>query len=312
MIRTFILAVALAGTLALPAPHADANEPVVLRESVSVAGDTVTLGDLFDVEGEAADAIVSRSPEPGQRGSLDPDYVRTIAARNGLDWANASRLRRISVTRSSRVIDGQTLRDLIEGELYAREGQSFELQINGGAAIHAPADSSGLPYLASFEHDMRTGLFAAEVITHDGAEAVRLSGRAYSTTQIPVLGRPVAAGTILTDADIDWLDVRADRIRNDAVLVADELIGQQTRRALRPGEALRRYDLREPIVVSRGEIVSLVFTAPGIALNARARALEDAGADQIIRFVNLQSNRTVEAMVEGPGRARVVASGGPS
>ena len=39
------------------------------------------------------------------------------------------------------------------------------------------------------------------------------------------------------------------------------------------------------------------------------RALENAGADEIARFVNLQSNRTVEAMVEGPGRARVVSGG---
>jgi flagella basal body P-ring formation protein FlgA len=48
---------------------------------------------------------------------------------------------------------------------------------------------------------------------------------------------------------------------------------------------------------------------PGMTLTARARALENAGADEIARFVNLQSNRTVEAMVEGPGRARVVSGG---
>ena len=66
-------------------------------------------------------------------------------------------------------------------------------------------------------------------------------------------------------------------------------------------------ELEAPVVVERGEIVALVFTVPGMTLTARARALENAGADEIARFVNLQSNRTVEAMVEGPGLARVVA-----
>jgi len=311
MIRSTLLVLAAASALAL-APGAHANEPVVLRDSVSVTGETVTLGDLFDIEGETAAVMVSRSPEPGQRGSIDPDYVRTVASRHGLAWANATGLRRITVTRASRTIDSQTLHDLIEGELYAREGRSYALQINGTALLHAPADSSGLPRLGNFQHDTRTGLFAAEVLTHDGAEPVRISGRAHATAEVPVLARPIPAGEVITEADIEWISTRADRIRADAVLNADAIAGQEARRALRPGEPLRAYDLRAPVVISRGEIVSLVFTAPGISLNARARALEDAGADEIIRFVNLQSNRTVEAMVEGPGRARVVASGGPS
>lgn len=311
MFRKTLVLIGLAAAV-LATPPAGANEAVVLRDSVSVTGETITLGDLFDIESETAAIVVSRAPQPGQRGSLDPAHVRTIAARNGLDWANATGLRRISVSRSSRTIDGETLHGLIEGELYAREGQAYALQINGTATLHAPADSDGLPYIASFQHDSRTGLFAAEIITHDGAEPVRLSGRAHATAEVPVLARPVAAGTIINEGDIDWISTRADRIRADAVLDPATIIGQEARRALRPGEPLRAYDLREPVVISRGEIVSLIFTAPGLTLNARARALDDAGADEIVRFVNLQSNRTVEAMVEGPGRARVVASGGPS
>ena len=42
-----------------------------------------------------------------------------------------------------------------------------------------------------------------------------------------------------------------------------------------------------------------------LTLTARARALEDAGEGQRARFVNLQSNRTVEAFAFAPGRARV-------
>ena len=311
MIRSIILALTLVGTGIL-APPASANDPVVLRESVMISGDTVTLADLFSVDGEAGDVVVSRAPEPGQRSSLDPDYVQTVAARNGLSWANASRLRRIAVQRDSRPIGADMLRDLIEGELYAREGRSFDMRLNGASTLHTPSDATGLPRIVSFDHDIRSGLFSADIITHDGGETIRISGRAHATTEIPVLGRAVAAGEVLSDADIDWLAVRSDRIRNDAILDVTAVVGQETRRALRPGEPLRAYDLREPVVIARGDIVNLVFTAPGITLNARARALEDAGADQIIRFVNLQSNRTVEAMVEGPGRARVVAAGGPS
>lgn len=57
------------------------------------------------------------------------------------------------------------------------------------------------------------------------------------------------------------------------------------------------------IAVRRGEVLTLVYVAPGMQLTTRARALGDAGVGDAIRVVNLQSNRTVEATVTGAGAA---------
>ncbi|HAQ34463.1 MAG: flagella basal body P-ring formation protein FlgA [Maricaulis sp.] len=291
---------------ALIAAPAFADETVILRDAITVDGDMVTLGDLFGIEGEGADTPVTRAPQPGQRGSIDPGYVQDMAARHGYEWANASRVRRIAVTRQSRVIGMDLITELVAAELYARTGDDYEVQFSGTQTFHAPPGATGLPEVASLQHNSAGGLFTADIVTHAGGEPVRVTGRAYATTLIPVLAHPVAAGTTITPADIDWQPVRSDRIRADAVLNADAMEGMAARRALRPGEAIRAYDLQAPVIVARGEIVQLVFTVPGMTLTARARALENAGADEVARFVNLQSNRTVEAMVEGPGRARVV------
>lgn len=53
------------------------------------------------------------------------------------------------------------------------------------------------------------------------------------------------------------------------------------------------------VAVRRGEIVTLIYVAPGMQLTARARAAADASVGDTIRVVNLQSNRTVEATVTG-------------
>lgn len=55
--------------------------------------------------------------------------------------------------------------------------------------------------------------------------------------------------------------------------------------------------------IRRGEPVLLMFSAPGVQLSTRARALEDGAVGQSIRLVNLASNRTVDATVTGPGAA---------
>lgn len=55
--------------------------------------------------------------------------------------------------------------------------------------------------------------------------------------------------------------------------------------------------------VRRGEMVTLVYAAPGMSLTMRARALEDGAVGQSVRFQNTSSNRTIDAIVTGPGAA---------
>lgn len=57
--------------------------------------------------------------------------------------------------------------------------------------------------------------------------------------------------------------------------------------------------------VRRGETVTLVYEAPGMSLSMRARALEDGAVGQSVRLLNTSSNRTVDAVVTGPGAAMV-------
>ncbi|ANP47344.1 flagellar basal body P-ring formation chaperone FlgA [Candidatus Viadribacter manganicus] len=56
--------------------------------------------------------------------------------------------------------------------------------------------------------------------------------------------------------------------------------------------------------VRRGDFVDLVYQMPGMSLSMRARALEDGAVGQGIRLLNTSSNRTIDAIVTGPGAAR--------
>jgi flagella basal body P-ring formation protein FlgA len=56
--------------------------------------------------------------------------------------------------------------------------------------------------------------------------------------------------------------------------------------------------------IRRGEPVTLVYNAPGMALSMRVRALEDGAVGQSVRLLNTASNRTIDAVVTGPGAAR--------
>lgn len=55
--------------------------------------------------------------------------------------------------------------------------------------------------------------------------------------------------------------------------------------------------------IRRGETVTLQYQAPGMSLVMRARALEDGAVGQSVRLLNTSSNRTIDAVVTGPGAA---------
>lgn len=59
--------------------------------------------------------------------------------------------------------------------------------------------------------------------------------------------------------------------------------------------------------IRRGETATVSFQSTGVSLSMRARALEDGAVGQSVRFLNVSSNRTIEAIVTGPGAARVDA-----
>ncbi|WP_429912395.1 flagellar basal body P-ring formation chaperone FlgA [Glycocaulis sp.] len=304
---TAALILAILGTA-----YADAQQNVLLRERVVVEGAVVTLGDLFEgVEGEAAQVTLARAPQPGARTFLDPAWVSRQASRNGLEWANATGIERVAVQRASQSLSAGDIAELIAAHMYRETGRSHEVTLsNRMVSIHAPIDAAAAPEIVRLELDGRTGPFRAEIRSHEGGDPVTVTGRADPVLDVPVLARPLARGEVIEAGDIEWVRMRSDRIRADAVTSERALVGQEARRALRAGEALRSYDLREPAAITRGETVALVFQSGPLTLTARARALENAALGQTARFVNLQSNRTIEGVVEGPGRVRVTGASG--
>lgn len=60
--------------------------------------------------------------------------------------------------------------------------------------------------------------------------------------------------------------------------------------------------------VRRGEMITLVFVAPGLQLTTRARAQENGAVGQTIRAINLQSNRQVDVLITGTGAATANAN----
>src|SRR5690606_30253987 len=116
-----------------------------------------------------------------------------------------------------------------------------------------------------------------------GGDGLRLAGRAFQVFDVPVLNRPVAAGEVIGEADLEWLAVRGDRIDRNAATVAEQLVGMTPVRGLKAGRTIKLREVRAPVLVAKGALVTMTVRAPGLLLSATGRALDDGAEGDYVR-----------------------------
>jgi flagella basal body P-ring formation protein FlgA len=156
--------------------------------------------------------------------------------------------------------------------------------------------------------------FAARIALPIGSGNVHrqtVTGQLHRLAQVPVLSRPIGRGETIHAEDLEWVRLKDSRLGTSVIVNPADLVGQSARGPLRPGTPVRATQLRKPVVVAKGSLVLVMLDRPGMALSARARALEDGGIGETIRVSNLQSSVVIEGTVSGPGRIDVSVPGRP-
>ena len=211
------------------------------------------------------------------------------------------------------VVYGATHVEAVLSEALGRHITVGRLQLemdNRSVEMRAPAGAGGLT-VENLYYNPVQGRFAAEIIVTDTRPAVRLpvAGRAFGVVQVPVLARRVVPGDVIGAADVDWQDVRADQTGSDIAATDAHLIGMTPKRGVPVNTPVRLRDLQSPRVVDKGALVTITLVTANITLLAQGKALQDGGKGDVIRVVNTQSNRIVEATVAGPNIVAVAKPG---
>ena len=288
-----------------------AAEAATLRSDAVIEGDRVTLGDLFDgLSPDMAGTAIARAPALGRTVTLDARWLSRLAQAHGIDWDTTTGALRIAVSRPSHRLDATAITDFMRETLAARmPGDRFEISFDTRSLeAHLPIDVAPTLAVEGLTFDPVGGRFSGTLIAPaSGTPLVRLgvAGRATRILEVPVLLGRMRSGDVISEADIGYVEMPAHRVTADAALHAADMVGLSPRRSLAANTPIRLADLRPPIVVRRGEAVTMLLTSGALTITARGRALEDGARGRLVRIVNIDSNRTVEAEIVGPGTVMV-------
>lgn len=218
--------------------------------------------------------------------------------------------------------EGRTSQVITAGEIEQRLTEELASQSLLGAGARLELDNPAVRLVVSgatpptlvvenLSLERKSGRVTAFVASGgdpaDG-ERLRVTGRIHYVVELPVLNRYVAPGETIDAADIDRVAFRSERLTQGVVAEAADLVGKTPRRAIRPQEPVRQIDVALPLVVRKGDLVTIVFETPGLVLTAQGKAAEDGAKGASIRVANTRSGRLLDAVVVGPG---TVAIGGP-
>lgn len=123
---------------------------------------------------------------------------------------------------------------------------------------------------------------------------------------VAVAGRNLQRGDVISANDLatDIKDV--SDFRMGFCLTPDALVGKEVKYNINKGETFRNSALDAPLVIKRGDTVSMEASAGEISVRTSGTAVSDGRVGQQIRVKNNQSARVINAKVVGPGQVQSI------
>ncbi|CAK0741108.1 flagella basal body P-ring formation protein FlgA [Azospirillaceae bacterium] len=280
-----------------------------LRPVVTVNDDRIRIGDLFEDAGPAADHVVAPAPDLGRKTIFEAEVLARIARINHIDWQPSGGLDRVIISRASVTVRQEDIRDVLIKALTRqisapRIDVDFETHI---AEMQFPSDQSLDISVRNLRYNALQSRFSAEIVASAGgaSQNIPVSGRAYGLVDVPVSIRRIIPGEVIAASDLDYIQVRTDQIPGDMAMMEAQLVGQTVRRAVPAQTPINLRDVLPLKLVIKGAIVTMVLQTPNMSLSTQGRALQDGAKGDVIRVINTQSNRTVDAVVTGHNQVSV-------
>ena len=132
-----------------------------------------------------------------------------------------------------------------------------------------------------------------------------VTGSAFAgTVRIVVPAHDIARGDTISESDLTYASVDGAALMSGVPTKMNEVLGLQARRVLAAGQAFRSDDVRRPIVVTKGQTVTMQFIVPGVELSAMGRAMSEGGVGDTVTIQNPVSYRMISGTVIAPGTVR--------
>jgi flagella basal body P-ring formation protein FlgA len=326
---------AVAAALTLSVVSLSYAEDIVVRAHVAPRGSVIRLGDVADVpiiEGLDVQTLAATplmpAPAPGTQQFLRQTELRDLLVARGVDlqgWrftgadvatisaATSSAAHAPPAPEAAGVVDDQAkaerLTTAITEYLHQQTGHAlWRVQLDADEDVLALQRQAVSQVVVSGGKAPWTGRQRFEIAAAAGCPAVRAYARIDRMEMAVIARRPIERGDFIRRSDVE-LQPHVGALPAQAVVALESVVGKEAVQGIRPHSLIMANQVRSPILVHRGERVSVRARAAGISVRTFAVAQQDGSLGDLVTVESLLRKERFAARVSGLRELEVLAAG---
>jgi flagella basal body P-ring formation protein FlgA len=205
---------------------------------------------------------------------------------------------------------------IISSYIDARTGQAggWRVMCDVSARHLAQLDSASSPPTCSGGSRPWTGRQQLVISFQAAKGAVQFpvtADVAPAVAPVVVAVQPIARGAIITASDVELQmleSVPGATSRRAPVTSIEQLIGMEARQPIAGGDVVFTDKVQAPVLVKRGEIITVVSQVGSIRVTTTARARQDGSHGELVQLESIETRETYDGRVTGLREAAVFAT----
>ncbi len=186
-----------------------------------------------------------------------------------------------------------------------------EIEIFGGkTSFDLPNAQVAKILFSNFSLDEEQNRFTTDAeIFADGnpLEKTKLVGRYFIATEVWLPAVDIAKDEVIKEDNLEPRKIRSNRLREDDIISKGELVGKQAIRNIKAGKPVSKRDIREEIIIKKGNTVLAVYTHKGLQITSKLEALEDGAKGSKIKLLNTKSQKEILGEVVDKNTVKIMA-----
>lgn len=175
-----------------------------------------------------------------------------------------------------------------------------QLRSLGSVGTEATARGGEAPFVGH-------GRYLLTIKTADGESELPVDADVSLPPAVVVATRPILKGTALRATDLDLQPVTGALRSDDVFYSLDEVLDQEAIQSIAAGQPVVARMLRKPVLVRRGDPVTVFSRSAGVVVKTTARARDDGSHGDVVSVESLTDRSTYYARVCGVQQVEVFA-----
>lgn len=291
------------------------SSSVTLQKNHEIRGPHITLGDLFEInDPNLSKTMIDKNLLPGKSKRYTENTLSILAIQYQIPWQKSNSDDSVLITRKQYSLTNQKLQEILKPRAAEASGDTlvslkFDKHDYG---IHLP-DQKDLQFeIKEFNYDPIHKKFVSKMMIANLQEIDQslkgpyyISGQISNMIEIPVLIKPMRGGDLISEREIDFIEITSKKLNAQMILNADDLIGKTPRRLIKSFTPIRDRDVLEPIIVKKHALVRMIYDDGNIHIIAKGKAKQKGAKGDVIDVINTSSKRVIQATITNQNEVRV-------